>query len=160
MEKTMGLGSVGEPVRKCNFGKSRLTKASDQTKLSVSALSIVSMSVEKWLRNSYLLKVATPLNVPFYEIKSCGVIPSFYIYIRQNRDFCSLKQVFFQKKACFLLWAKLSYSGRAGGSPPLSSSPLGYAPCSSSIKEINRLIRNIKHLLLRRTMVDRNTWLE
>ena len=45
MEKTIGLGSVGEPVRKCDFGKSRLTKASDETKLRVSALSNVSMSV-------------------------------------------------------------------------------------------------------------------
>ena len=45
MEKTMGGGFCGEPVRKCDFGKSRLTKASDQTKLRVSALSNVSMSV-------------------------------------------------------------------------------------------------------------------
>ena len=45
LEKTIGLGSVGEPVRKCDFGKSRLTKASDQTKLRVLALSNVSMSV-------------------------------------------------------------------------------------------------------------------
>ena len=45
MEKTIGLGSVGEPVRKCDFGKSRLTKTQDQTKLRVSALSNVSMSV-------------------------------------------------------------------------------------------------------------------
>ena len=45
MEKTMGVGSVGEPVRKCDFGKFRLMKASDQTKLRVSALSNVSMSV-------------------------------------------------------------------------------------------------------------------
>ena len=124
MEKTMGLGSVGEPVRKCNFGKSRLTKASDQTKLSVSALSIVSMSVEKWLRNSYLLKVATPLNVPFYEIKSCGVIPSFYIYIRQNRDFCSLKQVFFLKKGMFFVVGKTKLFGSGRG----ESSPFFFPP--------------------------------
>ena len=40
MEKTMGLDFVGEPVRKCD-GKSRLTKAPDQAKLSASALSNV-----------------------------------------------------------------------------------------------------------------------
>ena len=52
-------------------GKSRLAVASDQTKLSFSTISNVSMSVEKWL-----------LTVPFYEIKRFGVVLSFYIKIR------------------------------------------------------------------------------
>ena len=55
------------------------------------------------------------LNVPFYENKSCGVVPSFYRNIRRNEEFCSLKHsFFFSKKACFLLWAKLTNFGRAG----------------------------------------------
>ena len=54
--------------------KPRLAVASNQTKLSVSAIVNVSMSVEKWLLTGYLLKVAI-LTVSFYEIKSCGVIP-------------------------------------------------------------------------------------
>ena len=54
--------------------------ASNQTKLSVSAIFDVSMSVEKWLLTGHLLKWL--LSVPFYEMKSCGVVPSFYIKIR------------------------------------------------------------------------------
>ena len=46
-------------------GKRKLAVASNQTKLSVSAIFNVSRSVEKWL-----------LTKPFYEIKSCGVVPS------------------------------------------------------------------------------------
>ena len=55
--KYYGLGFCWGDRSEVRQGKSRLMKASDQTKLSVSVLSNVSMSVEKWLRNGYLLKV-------------------------------------------------------------------------------------------------------
>ena len=74
MEKTMGLDSAGVTCSEFCGVKPRLAVASNQTKLSVSAIVNVSMSVEKWLLTGYLLKVAI-LTVSFYEIKSCGVIP-------------------------------------------------------------------------------------
>ena len=80
------------------------------------------MSVEKWLRNGYLLKAL--LNVPFYEIKSCGVVPSFYINIRQNEEFCSLKHRI--KKGIFFVVAKMNLfgSGKVGGGGGLINASL------------------------------------
>ena len=53
-----GLGFCGGNVLEKLQGKPRLTVASNQTKLSVSTIFNVSMSVEKWLLTGYLLKVA------------------------------------------------------------------------------------------------------
>ena len=65
-------------------GKPRLLIASDQTKLSVSTILNASMSVqlvENWL-----------LTIPFYEIKSCGVVPSSYIKLKRRiLQACSFK---------------------------------------------------------------------
>ena len=49
----MGLDSVGETCSKMWQGKPRLTVASNQTKLAISTIFNVAMSVEKWLLTCY-----------------------------------------------------------------------------------------------------------
>ena len=63
--KDYGVAFCEGTCSEVSQGKPRLTVASNQIQLSVSATFNVSRSVEKWL-----------LTKPFYEIKSCGVVPS------------------------------------------------------------------------------------
>ena len=107
-----GLGFCGETRSEVWQGKSRLTKASDQTKLSASALSNVSMSVEKWIRNGYLLNVATKCVILWNQKLWCGSL--FLLKYKTNKEFCSLKHRI--KKGMFFVVGKMNLfgSGRGG----------------------------------------------
>ena len=61
--KDYGVAFCGGTCSEVSQGKPRLTVASNQMQLSVSATINVSKSVEKWL-----------LTKPLYEIKSCVVV--------------------------------------------------------------------------------------
>ena len=102
-----GLGFCGETRSEVWQGKSRLTKASDQTKLSASALSNVSMSVEKWIRNGYLLNVATKCVILWNQKLWCDSL--FLHKYKTNKEFCSLKHRI--KKGMFFVVGKMNLFG-------------------------------------------------
>ena len=113
-----GLGCCGGTRSEVWQGKSRLTKASDPTKLSASALSNVSISVEKCIRNGYLLNVATKCAILWNQKLWCGSL--FLLKYKTNKEFCSLKHRI--KKGMFFVVGKMNLfgSGRGGSTPPLS----------------------------------------
>ena len=95
--------------------------ASDSTKLSVSSLLNISMSVEKWLPTGYLLKVTTNCVVLWNQKSWCSTL-SLYKNKIKGRIFqaCSLKQKI--KKRRFSVLGKMNFLGRAGeeSSPTVS----------------------------------------
>ena len=102
--------------------------ASDSTKLSVSSLLNISMSVEKWLPTGYLLKVTTNCVVLWNQKSWCSTL-SLYKNKIKGRIFqaCSLKQKI--KKRRFSVLGKMNFLGRAGEeSSPTTPPPLPPIP--------------------------------
>ena len=76
--KTVESVAYGEDcIFKMWRGKPRLAVALDQIKLNVSAVSNVSVSVEKWLLTGYLLKLAAKCAILWNQKLRCGTHSSF-----------------------------------------------------------------------------------
>ena len=122
----MGLDSVGGTCSKKWQGKPRLTVASNQAKLRISTIFIVSMSVEKLLLTGYLLKVAAKCAILWNEKLWCGTL-----FLHKNKmkrrvlQARSLKHNIKRGMCSVLGKMNLFGSGRWRVLPP---SRLGYGP--------------------------------
>ena len=121
LEQNTGSNSVGEVPQNCDR-ENQLIGGTQTWQLSVSP---VSMSLL--------------LIVPFSEIESCGVIPSFYITMRKPKTFQGYSLMYSIKKShvfCFgqtglILVGQLSRIGGMGGGGGVPTTPppcFGYAP--------------------------------
>ena len=138
-----GLGFWGWACWEVWQGKLRLAVTSNQTKLRVSAIFNVSMSVEKWLLNGYLLKVAANCVILWNQKLRCG---TFFLYKNKMKrrilQACSLKHSII--KTWCLLRAKWTYLGRAGESYPTPTPPPTWLRACSIIavnKFLSKLLR-------------------
>ena len=122
----MGLDSVGGTCSKSDRGNRDWWFASNQTKLSVSTIFNVSMSVEKWLLTGYLLKVAAKCAILWNEKLWCGTL-----FLHKNKmkrrvlQARSLKHNIKRGMCSVLGKMNLFGSGRWRVLPP---SRLGYGP--------------------------------
>ena len=100
--------------------KSRMTVASNQTKLSVSTVLNVSMSVEKWLLTGYLLKVATNCVILWNQKLWYGTL-----FLHNNKIKRRVLKAYILKDSIKKVVGKINLFGRAGRSP----SPLLLTTC-------------------------------